>query len=422
MKKKLLVILGAGSSIARGMPSVQALDRHMGEWGRDWALSSGFPDYFDVLRREIETYCQSGPTGARPELNFEKVLGEMVALSHWIEPAPWGDTLRQAACNGLPPPNLHFPNLFSGHEPYGATVMLMDQLKHLLVELAGYIRGLCRSLDPFSAAAGQYALLFDRLRDTFDVGVYNLNYDTAALAAWPNAYTGFGETGAFEPRAVHNRPEWGFVYHLHGSAHHSLDAEFGSQICWRQDLGEKFFDGHQGGAGDKRSEGRSFPKTTLIAGGFKLDQLLVEPFHSLHASLVRHAYAADAFLIGGYGFGDVHINRALQNRLLMPGAKAPVIVLDHAGSRTDPMAFREDFWAYGLSATLGASGNYFVEPGHSSPSRPYELAASDAFEVSAAHRVALWYGGFAEAAARIESIVPWLDGQADEVLISRTAR
>src|SRR6266542_3210320 len=30
------------------------------------------------------------------------------------------------------------------------------------------------------------------------------------------------------------------------------------------------------------------PSTTLIAGGFKLDQLLVEPFHSLHASFVRH--------------------------------------------------------------------------------------------------------------------------------------
>src|ERR1017187_9894416 len=100
MKKKLLVILGAGSSIARGIPSVQALDRHMGEWGQNWALSSGFPDYYDVLRREIGTYYQSGPSGARPSLNFEKVLGEMVALSHWMEPAPWGDTLRQVACNG----------------------------------------------------------------------------------------------------------------------------------------------------------------------------------------------------------------------------------------------------------------------------------------------------------------------------------
>jgi hypothetical protein len=63
----------------------------------------------------------------------------------------------------------------------------------------------------------------------------------------------------------------------------------------------------------------------------------------MHASLVRHVYAADAILIGGYGFGDVHINRALRNRLAMPGKRPPVMVLDRANAKTDPMAFREDF-------------------------------------------------------------------------------
>ena len=32
-------------------------------------------------------------------------------------------------------------------------------------------------------------------------------------------------------------------------------------------------------------------------------------------------------------------------------------------------------------------------------------------------RVAVWYGGFGEATTRLDGIVPWLDGQADEVLI-----
>jgi hypothetical protein len=320
------------------------------------------------------------------------------------------------------PPNLSFPTLFSNHEPYAATMMLMDQLQHLLVELAAHMRGLCRTLDLGTIAAHQYKLILDRLRDAFDVGVYNLNYDTVALTAWPNAYTGFSESGAFEPRAVHNRQEWSFLYHLHGSVHHSLDTEFGSQICWLRDLGARFFDGHQGGVGNRVSEGRAFPKTTLIAGGFKLDQLLVEPFHSLHGSLARHVYAADAFLIGGYGFGDIHINRALQNRLAIAGAKAPVIVLDHAGDRSDPMAFRQDAWATGVSTTLGANGDSFRTPDYSSPPRLSELAASGGFEVSVPHRVALWYGGFVETAARLDSIVTWLDGGADEALSLRSAR
>jgi hypothetical protein len=132
---------------------------------------------------------------------------------------------------------------------------------------------------------------------------------------------------------------------------------------------------------------------------------------------VRHTYAADAILIGGYGFADVHINRALRNRLTMPGTKPPVIVLDYAGSNTDPMAFRRDSWAHELCGTLTMSGHFFMEPGHRSPPLPCELAARGSFEVSAPHRVAIWYGGFGEAATRLDGMVPWLEGQADEILI-----
>ena len=413
------MILGAGSSIARGMPSVPALDQLMRQWGQDWASLRGFLDYYGALAHEIETYYRSGPSGPRPSLNFEKILGEMVALSHWMTPAPWGDTLRQTSCNGAPPPNLHFPNpSFSDYAPYGPTVMLNDQLQYLLTALVEHMRSLCQNLNLTNHAASQYHALFDGLREAFDIGVYNLNYDTAALSAYPGAYTGFSADGRFEPSGIHDRNEWGFVYHLHGSVNHSLVGEFGNEIRWQKDLAGTFFDGHQGLSGDKRSEGRSFPKTTLIAGGFKLDQLLVEPFHSLHAALMRHVYGADAILIGGYRFTDVHINRALRNRLAGPGQKLPVLVLDRAGDRADPMAFRYDPWAFELCGALHASGSYFFEPCHTSPPIPSELAARRAFEVSTPHRVAIWYGGFGEAATRLDGIVPWLDGQADEVLTS----
>jgi hypothetical protein len=88
MKQKLLVILGAGSSVERGMPSVPALDELMRQWAHQGASSYGFPDYYDVLERHITAYYQSGPSGPRPSLNFEKVLGELLALSHWMIPAP----------------------------------------------------------------------------------------------------------------------------------------------------------------------------------------------------------------------------------------------------------------------------------------------------------------------------------------------
>ena len=71
-----------------------------------------FRDYFDILWRSIELYFRSRSTNIRPSLNFEKVLGEMVALAHWMEPAPWGDTLRQTGCDGAAPPHLNFPPPF----------------------------------------------------------------------------------------------------------------------------------------------------------------------------------------------------------------------------------------------------------------------------------------------------------------------
>jgi hypothetical protein len=394
------------------------LDKLMQTWSHHWAVSHGFQDYFGELRKDIENYYRAGKSNLRPPLNFEKVLGEMIALSHWMKPAPWGNTLRETACDGAAPPRLIFPF----PTDYGPDVTVRDQLCHLSIELAKHMRALCQTIDPKTDAVTRYAALLEGLRGAFDVGVYNLNYDTVAQTAWPGAYTGFGATGGFKATSIHQRQDWGFIYHLHGSVHHSLVGEFGNEICWRLDLGEKFFDGHPGLSTDDRSDGKSFPKTTLIAGGFKLDQLLVEPFHSLHAALVRHVYEADAILIGGYGFADVHVNRALHNRLagLVAKDRPPVMILTSADRDADPMAFRDDLWAHELCRTLSTNGHFFHEPGQASPAKPSELAAGGTFEVAAPHRVALWHAGFENAVSRLDGILPWLAGGDDAVLMPRS--
>lgn len=64
----------------------------------------------------------------------------------------------------------------------------------------------------------------------------------------------------------------------------------------------------------------------MIAGRFKLDQLLIEPFHSLYSALISDVYEADAVLIGGYGFGDTHVNRALHSRFDQDSSRTRVIV------------------------------------------------------------------------------------------------
>jgi hypothetical protein len=126
MKKKLLVILGAGSSISCNMPSVACLDEKMQNWGQAWATAHGSPDYFAALWQDIETCYRGGKHRPPPSVNFEKVLGEMIALFYWMTPPPQGDTLRQTACDGAPPPRLTFPAPMD----YGPVVAVRDQFSH----------------------------------------------------------------------------------------------------------------------------------------------------------------------------------------------------------------------------------------------------------------------------------------------------
>ena len=145
---------------------------------------------------------------------------------------------------------------------------------------------------------------------------------------------------------------------------------------------------------------------------------MVEPFDSFQAALIRHVYEADAILIGGYGFADAHVNRALHNRLGGRAAedRPPVMILERVRNQTGPMEFRRDMWAREACRTLSTDGRIFQGPGHPSPVVTAELDAEGGFEV-ASHRVALWHSGFVEAASRLDGILPWLSGTDDNVLI-----
>ncbi len=434
----------------------------MGQWGSKWAASRANADHFGELWQSVKTYYRRGGTALHAELNFEKVLGEMIAMAHWMEPPPDGDTLRQAACDNAPPPRMDFrcqesesdamedfagdpddspegecdatgesggegvppPTEWKGKR--GAHIELMDEYSFLLERLAQHMRAESQRLNSANTPEkDKYRKLLGGLRERFDIGVYNLNYDTAALDALPGAYAGFSETGTFEPRLIHERNEWDFVYHLHGSVHHSLNCRYvGDKIVWRRSLDGEFFDGPEGRWSGPRSNGVKLPRTTFVAGGFKLDQLLVEPFQSFHASLVRHVYAADAILICGYGFGDAHINFALHNRLSHSQDRPlPVMVLDWVDGRVVTMRYRGDFWAMGFAQALctGMGGHLFVDPGMPSNPIPTELP-KDVFQVDPQHHVALWQGGFIEAEHRLSSIVEWLDGAHDAVLVPDSAR
>lgn len=328
-------------------------------------------------------------------------------MATWVSAPPFGTSLKEAI-----QPGGRFPGPFGAwtDQLVGPDTVIAFQLTNLLVKLAQHMRAESQSLKTSTPAFAEYRRLFAALRKEFDVGVYNLNYDTVALSAWPDAFTGFDHAGQFSARTVHARKDWGFVYHLHGSVHHTLGSDvLSTEIKWERDLNSAFNDGDPGRSRDLRGD-KGFPRTTLVAGGFKLEQLLIEPFQSFYGSLIRHVYEADAFLLGGYGFGDVHVNRILQNRLEHANARPPTLVLTWSPSDADPMQFRgPDPWVWNLSQALAVRHEFNV-PGHSGPWPMDEIHEKAAFEVSSASRIAVWHGGFVGATERIDVLVPWLAG------------
>lgn len=415
-KKKLLVILGAGSSIPCGMPSVVEIDGMMKQWSREWKNLPEFPagltrGVFNDLWVIIEKYFRTSHTqhlGQR--VSFERVLGEMTALASWVTPSPFGNPLGMAIKDPSLIDEFTLPRGRPG--PYFNRLLILEQLEFLYEKLTDYMRERSRLLDTKSSDFSDYCNIFSRIRAEFEVGIYNLNYDDVAISACPDAFNGF-TLGEFDARAVGMRREWNFVYHLHGSIHYSfVHSPAVRRLVWQSDLTASFvnilpfFPEMEG-------EFRPVLPTTLVAGGFKLDQLLADPAQSFHASLVRHIHEADAVLIAGYGFGDAHVNRALRNRFelkhLEPEGGPAVVVIEKSDPARGSIANQQrfDFRARGLTGSLKCNFDQNMRQLGNTMSAEYFIQNNE-LETDVMNRVAVWHGGFLEALGSVDEIIAWL--------------
>lgn len=409
-KRKLLLILGAGSSLQCGIPGVSDIDALMKDWSRGWKGDIGMPSAgegtFNDLWKMLEAYEAENP---QPQLgmrvNFEYVLGEMTALASWVSPSPFGNALRRMVADGAPGRDFTWARQQHddrAQKPYFYRHLVIEQLAMLLRRLAQHMREKCRNLDQGAANFAEYKTIIDTLNDQFDVGIYNLNYDTLAVRAWPDAFTGFTE-GKFDPRAIGARDQWGFIYHLHGSVHWSLPRDFAFQHLpvWQDDLSAEFDDSRPLEA-NMASHFVPIVPSTLVAGGYKLDQLLADPVQTFYASLVRHAQQADCVLIAGYGFGDVHVNRTLKNRFMRsrhdPNDRPPVVLLTWAPKNGLSIGARQghDFYSWELTHSINTT---FPQNGSVA-----EFVDQGRFEEDNHYRVAVWHGGFLESRPLLDDI------------------
>lgn len=450
LKKKLLVLLGAGSSVGQDFPSTSELDKEVAGWAAEWSTRKP-PDPIDSMDQRTRTnfydrlwanrldYCaglteeQRSIVARRTRPNYERVLGDLHALMNGVLPKPFGDPIlkwipradvfRQV---GIAPET----DQLDQHGSNKVFHAVRGQLQALSDRLAERIRGRSNLFDlelsngHGTAAFAPYRELMGGLAREFDIGVYNLNYDSVALHALPDSFVGFDRrSGDFQAAEVLSRKDWGFLYHLHGSIHHWIkdgshtmeDDNFGPKIIWQDDLSLQGEDWQDSLYLTTQSDEKRVLLTSLIAGGWKLDQLQEEPFLTLYSCLPRHAHEANAILIGGYGFGDSHINSILRNALRAKanrGKRPPVLVLDFNPGR-QPFAHRVDAWSLALRTALRVPTQSFRIPAQRSERHYTRLPAKlppRAFERSNRAPVAIWNGGFTAASKELAKIVAWLDG------------
>lgn len=414
-RRKLLVLLGAGSSIPYGMPSVSEVDELMKRWSSErkpCQSERSKADAFNVLWEMSEHYYAVNRYGIHP--NYERVLGEMTALASWLSPPPFGSPIIEAMGGCVPFKEL--AGFRDSSDEFASRKLILKQQEFLLEKLANHMRQLCRQDVSHLSGFSDYTSFFLGLREHFDVGIYNLNYDTVARTAWPEAFNGFDERGFFSPLAVSQRQEWGFIYHLHGSVHHCIsDIVARPWIVWKDNLEEQFTDCGVPLA-DMAQDFRSIPLTTLISGGFKLDQILAEPYQTFYSTLVRHAHEADAIMIVGYGFGDLHVNRAIQNRFELSDSDErpyPKVVVLEKSSRQRYRTGRletHQFWSRQMKHTLKTSFHGGSEFQSEDNRTVADLVEKGECEIDGKDRTAIWHGGVCSSFAAVDQFIEWLAG------------
>ncbi len=440
-KKKLLVLLGAGSSVEQGFPSTEKLDGEMRGWAREYAKNKGTTDFFGRLWKNRADYSKGYSQEQRAifahhtDPNFERVLGDLHALLNGVLPKPHGDPILRHVARAEVFLRLKIAPERRGRGQHGSNKAFYEvegQLGYLHRKLADKMRRLSNVFE-IELAHGMreekfrpYYELFAGLGDAFRLGVYNLNYDPVALHARPKAFVGFDrKTGRFLPADVLGREKWEFIYHLHGSIHHRV--RYGSRVMehhshsakllWHEDLSQTgdMEDWEDTGFVETRSDEKRMLLTSLVAGGWKLDQLQTDPYLTFYSTLIRHAHAADAIVIGGYGFGDSHINAVLKTVMQAKSSaheRPPVLVIDQE-TNARAIAKRNDRWSSGLSRALHISAQSFrcrsERTRQSCRDLPDQVPAGE-FEQSSQAPVAIWNQGFTSASVHLPEMVRWLEG------------
>ena len=396
MKKKILLITGAGASIGFGMPSVREIDSLFEKWlSGILEIDGSNMTLYKYLQDRINDYYMScGNVGMKEQTNFEEVLYTSMQLSSISTKYKKNPLNAFVSLNTFPKIEMFSKNKnIEGHD-------FSFMVQYVVDKLLDDFRGRCLKVqqnykNEYESLKG----LFDKLSNEFQIGVVTLNYDNVILQTIPELKTGFSPTGDFLPNEIIRSNDWHFCYHLHGSVHFDMQGDEIDmhQIKWNNDLSSTFKQNSSGRSSQRTNESIDAITSSIIAGYNKTNQILRYPFSLYYSDMIRKINEADGFIFMGYGFNDYHLNHAFRESLIR-NRKRPVVVIDYADDNTDCFQFRNDNWTYNLCETIPVDGYEVSLKGIKCPTFMEDIKQGNLMEVSnnPDYPLALWYNGLLE--------------------------
>ena len=404
--KKLLIILGAGASIEFGMPRVNEIDKLFESWASDYYSLNNKKEsknLYTWLKETIEKHREeNAKIETKHELNFETLLFTMQTISSISneENIDYNKSLKAfIKLNQFPKIITRYGKVKTadGDDFKNMQAFLTDKL---LI----YIRKKCLTLkEDKKDELNKAKQFFNDLKEDYDLGFINLNYDNVLLNILPDLSTGFNHAnGTFDKTEFYNH-KWNFCYHLHGSIHFNMTNEgpVTHQITWEKDLDKNFETRASNRNVNFTSEGNYHLNSTIISGLDKANQLLRAPFRQYFMKIDSLINESDAILFIGYGFNDMHLNKIFPSHRFSPSKKRNVVVIDYAPESTKAIQMcNSSDWSHRLFETIpyncydmGISKNLPKDETILSykKNRTFESSRNDKYPIS------FWYNGFLEA-------------------------
>jgi len=410
MKKKLLIIVGAGASIDFGLPSVKTIDSLFEKWALEIVTLKNDKDksLYTWIKECLLVYTKQNPQNYTENIiNFENLLFTIQNIAVILNDKDWkfyNNRINPFIDLKSIPDIIKFGK---DKETDGGDFHFLHS--YLIDKLLEYFKTICTTINTDKKLElAKLNIFYTNLKKDFELGFINLNYDNVILSTLPDLETGFDRiTGEFDRNRIYTS-SWNFCYHMHGSVYFDLkgNAIDMHKIYWNDDLNSTFAQNSLGRNSNSTSEGLNHLNSAIIAGLDKSNQLLKEPFGPYFMQLDRLIHESDSILFVGYGFNDTHLNRIFPF-IRNDKKNRKVVIIDWADDKEDGLNFRHDNWSCGVFETIPFDASEIGDGINRLPHPALYYKTNKILEKSKNpnYPIAVWYNGVLEACDSVDKII-----------------